>query len=322
MNYPEFEKFWMRVGSPHKQEQRVSQDFKRPMTGSKGIGRLAVQFLARKLELHTVSKKDLSLELEAHVSWDEAVRAKELTEATAWYKTSSELATEFPDGSHHGTKIILSELNQSWTSDTIVALAKEIWWLQPPFRSNPKLSADDQKDFVVELESPDEEAVREFDKQMCATLGIWYARLSGKLIRSPKDGEKGTPEVRLVLEFSDGTLKSQPYPVPHCSLHEVAFEIRLFKLAFRQPHGIKVGEARNYFRDYGGVHVYDAGFHLPYYGRKEQDWLGIEQDHSHRLSKSQLLPEELQVTEGMNFLPTNSRIFGVLDLIRNKIRMG
>jgi hypothetical protein len=50
---------------------------------------------------------------------------------------------------------------------------------------------------------------------------------------------------------------------------------------------------------------------LPYYG-PDTDWLGIEQDHSHRLSRSELLPKELQVDRGLNFLPTNSRIYGVV----------
>jgi len=44
MTRDEFEGYWMRIGSPHKQQLRFSRGFKRPMTGSKGVGRLAVQF--------------------------------------------------------------------------------------------------------------------------------------------------------------------------------------------------------------------------------------------------------------------------------------
>ena len=63
MDLTEFRDYWMRIGSPHKQEQRVSRHAKRPMTGSKGVGRLAVQFLASRIELHTVSEKGTSSEL-------------------------------------------------------------------------------------------------------------------------------------------------------------------------------------------------------------------------------------------------------------------
>ena len=51
MNEDEFRRFWMRIGSPHKQDLRVSRNFERPLTGSKGVGRLAVQFLARFIEI-------------------------------------------------------------------------------------------------------------------------------------------------------------------------------------------------------------------------------------------------------------------------------
>ena len=74
---------------------------------------------------------------------------------------------------------------------------------------------------------------------------------------------------------------------------------------------MKVGDARDYFERFGGVQVYDAGFRLPYYG-VEQDWLGIEFDHSHRRNKSALLPDRLHVRRALNDLPTQGRLFGVV----------
>ena len=111
MDFADFENFGMRIGSPHKQEKRVSRNLKRPMTGSKGVGRLAVQFLANKIELCTVSEKNLDSELRAHVNWNEAVKAGDLTKATAFYEQVAAEA-EFPDKSPNGTFIILSGLKQ------------------------------------------------------------------------------------------------------------------------------------------------------------------------------------------------------------------
>ena len=90
------------------------------------------------------------------------------------------------------------------------------------------------------------------------------------------------------------------------------FEIRIYKLAGRQKFGIKVEEARNYFRKYGGVHVYDGGFRLPHYGLPTSDWLRLEYDHSHRQHISQLLPREIQVFRALYDLPTLGRVFGVV----------
>jgi signal transduction histidine kinase len=308
MDFKEFKNFWMRIGSAHKQELQFSRNFQRPVTGSKGVGRLAVQFLGNKIELRTVSENDENSELQAYVNWDEAVQAGDLTEAQAKYREISS-ESSFPGDSSHGTAVVLVGLNQKWTTPEIVNLAREIWWLQPPFRSNPRLKSDRQRQFTVEIKSPDPKTVEEFERQMRAYLDIWYARLVGRL--ESTDGRVGgSGKVQLYLEFSDETKTKWSYSAPR-ALKSLEFEIRVFHLKYRQPYGIQVDYARKYLNEHGGVHVYDAGFHLPYYG-VEHDWLDIEIDHSHRLSRSKLLPDSLQVAEGMNFLPTQSRLFGVV----------
>ena len=56
MTFDEFKKFWMRIGTTHKKDSR-SKNLGRQLTGSKGVGRLAVQFLANKLTIRTVPKE-------------------------------------------------------------------------------------------------------------------------------------------------------------------------------------------------------------------------------------------------------------------------
>lgn len=306
MNFDEFEHFWMRIGTPHKQAKRYSRNLGRPMTGSKGVGRLAVQFLADKIELRTVSEYDPDIELIARVDWNEAVQAGELTRAEAKYEQIVG-ETTFPDASPHGTILYLSGLKQNWSTDNLIDLAREIWWLQPPFKNS---TSDSSTSFVVELDCQEEAAVRNFEKQMRAYLDLWYARIVGRLVKT-SDGSTDSHIVRLSLQFVDESPITIEYPAPKCQLHQVDFEIRIFHLKHRQKHGIRVDEAREYLNQYGGVHVYDAGFHLPYYG-PDTDWLGIEQDHAHRLSRSKLLPDKLQVPKGMQYLPTQSRILGVV----------
>ena len=50
MSEREFLDHWMTIGTRHKQETGTSRRFKRQVTGSKGVGRLAAQFLAHNLE--------------------------------------------------------------------------------------------------------------------------------------------------------------------------------------------------------------------------------------------------------------------------------
>lgn len=321
MTFDEFRKFWMRIGSPHKQEQRVSRTFKRPVTGSKGVGRLAVQFLADTIEMHTVSANDTESEIEARINWRDAIRAGELTKAKAFWRETPR-TTNFPDDSHHGTRIILSGLHQKWANQDLRNLALEIWPLQPPFKSNPYLKSDKPNTFSVDLNA-NKVAVRKFQQQMEAALVQWEAKISGKLERLPqaKKGRAVLSKATYVVEFDDGEKIFYDEPLSDSGVHEVEFEIRIYRLVSRQKRGITVQEARDYFKKYGGVHVYDAGFHLPYYG-PDTDWLEVERDHAARLTTSQLLPPDLQIARGLQFLPSQRRIFGVVHVNTAQEREG
>lgn len=315
MTFQEFQHFWMRVGSPHKQSQRTSKGFGRPLTGSKGVGRLAAQFLAHNLKMVTVSGEETEKELEASVDWDKAIVAGELTKAEAFYRIKGR-QNDLTAKSDHGTKFILSGLKQAWDAEAFKQLAREIWPLQPPFRSkeqNPTEEYENQYAFHVILKSPNQDEVDNFNQQMKAFFSLYHARIVGKLV-VPKDATPTkTRTVQLSLDFRGGLKYVDTYPLQGDHLEELVFEIRVYYLDHRQKFGIKVEDAREYLKDFGGVHVYDAGFHLPYYG-VNTDWLGVEIDHSHRLIKSQLLPPELQDkgSQGMRFLPTNNRLFGVV----------
>jgi len=308
MDFREFESFWMRVGSQHKQQLRYSRSFQRPMTGSKGIGRLAVQFLAKEISMRTVSNTKLDSEIQVYVNWAKAQKAGDLTEAIAKYKIAKP-SVKYPSSSKHGTAIILNGLNQSWDTEAITNLAQEIWPLQPPFRS-ARGGIPQEEAFEVDLDAPNTDAVDHFKEQMEAVLDIWDAKLNGRLI--PASSSRNC-RVELVLEFRRSEKKIfYEYDINDCNLNSVEFEIRVFTLKGKQPSGIIVEEARDYFKDFGGIHVYDAGFHMPFYGTVESDWLRIQYDQASRVSKSILLPEEIQVPRGLQFLPTLSRTFGVV----------
>jgi signal transduction histidine kinase len=311
MAKPEFRNFWMRIGTTHKIAERVSRNFKRPLTGSKGVGRLAVQFLASELEIRTVSENNPDTEFLGNVDWEKASRAGELTKAKADY-TEGPPTEPFPDGSKNGTAVILKRLHQEWDAESIKNLAREIRWLKPPFRPNPRLKTDRQMAFDVTFEALDADLLKTFSEQMDAILHLWNAKLVGKLEDASRAESKGaaTRNVVLSLEFADGAREDLTYPVENCILHYCEFEILIYKLKGRQALGVKKTEAHEYLQEFGGVHIYDAGFHLPYYGLGI-DWLGIEMDHSHRKTVSELLPKELQIHRGLNFLPTQSRILGV-----------
>ena len=309
MTFDTFKNSWMRIGTTHKRERR-SKNLGRQMTGSKGVGRLAVQFLANKLTVRTVPE-DSSEWLEARVDWEKAVKAGELTEVTVEY-THNQSCPPL----QHGTSIILEELKDTWEIDSIRKLATAVWWLQPPFGSALSYQDDSNDSFQVHFESAHQDYAETFEKQMGAIKSIWIARLVGKIT----DGE-----VTFSLQFPGEQPTIRKYSIASFShndgkfneaenLNNAHFEIRIYDLSGRQKFGVKVGEAREYFATHGGVHVYDGNFRLPYYGLPTSDWLKLEYDHSHRKTVSELLPKGIQVRRALNDLPTLGRVLGVINI--------
>ena len=326
MTYDDFANRWMRVGSTHKVAEMRSPEFKRPLTGSKGVGRLAVQFLARDLELISTPdqkriKPDSSpTELFALVDWDSAVQSGELTHATALYEVRDPKDTNFPLDRLHGTTVTLKRLKHEWNPEEFEALAREIWFLQPPFRALSGFAeGQESSNFEVELHAIDPTVEAAFKEQMPRILDIYNSRIVGKLLPNP-DNRKSSEsrKVMFALELEGQPPRPYEFKIPvrgdeGCLIDNLEFEIRIFDLRGRQRYGIQVRQAREYMADWGGVHIYDAGFRIPYAG-PDADWLRLEFDHSHRLTKSQLLPSELNVSMGLNNLPTNSRVLGVVNI--------
>ena len=325
MTGEDFRRRWMRVGSTHKTKQARSPELGRSLTGSKGVGRLAVQFLASEIELCSVPKSnrlpkgETPSELFALVDWDTAVQAGELTRAVALYDFRKPDDVIFPQGASHGTKVKLQRLKHEWTANEFEELAREIWFLQPPFRSLAKIGTNGSGDFEVHVDASDSEVAELFNSQMARIVDLYSSRLVGKLILDDREDEPiKTGRVSLALQLESEDLQIYRYDVPvrddaPCLIDELEFEIRIFTLQRRQPYGIRVQQARDYLGMWGGVHIYDGGFRIPL-GGPAADWLNLEFDHAHRLTQSKLLPQELNVRMGLNYLPTNSRVLGIVNI--------
>lgn len=314
MTYEEFKNFWMRIGTTHKNKE-FSRKFKRQMTGSKGVGRLAVQFLANELTIKTLPEGENHQLLVAEIDWEKAVEVKDLTKIMVEYDMYNQSKWELD--TPHGTSIILKGLKDKdkWTEKSIQELASELWWLQPPFGS---FSLDNPKDrFRIRFQSTRQDFEKEFVSQMNAIKGIWIARLVGKVINGEVtfslqfQGEHPIIHQYKIADFSHNNGKFDK----EVNLNASNFEIRIYNLSGKQKFGIKVGTARKYFEKYGGVHVYDGGFRLPYYGSSESDWLELEYAHSHRQNMSKLLPKDIQqVSRALQNLPTLGRVLGVVNV--------
>jgi signal transduction histidine kinase len=330
MTKKEFEDYWMRIGDDRKARERFSPYLRRPMTGSKGVGRIAVQYLSQKLTVETISSTSPRSKLIASLDWRKALARKDIVEVDVPYSVTATAPGDFP-----GTTIVLEELKHDWGEDQATALGLDLWSLEPPFRkrgeptslspeSIPPLPPKDTRgkppgsrtsrfrhpeDFQIIFKSPFEEATEKFESTRRQILELWDARIRGKIKHGKAD---------VSIEFKGGRPTSADFSrlrnVNDAIVEDVSFEILVFDPKGRQEGNIPVGKVREYLRDHGGVQIFDQGFRLPYYGTRGNDWLLITDDHARRLSVSELLPEDLQVPEGMYYMPTYWQVFGFVEV--------
>lgn len=307
MTHDEFINRWMRIGSTHKRTQRISSKFERPLTGSKGIGRLSAQFLGSTIEVQSKPRNTRKSSILAKLNWDDSSSKESLIDVGAWVRDEKR-DKELPVGFKHGTSIRIGGLKDQWGPSLLEQLAGELWFLQPP----PELSSGVKpgKQFKVELVGVDALDSLFYESRTTAALENWIAKIEGS-VESGRSGGKA----KIKLSFKDGKTHTAQYELPNAALDNARFKVLIFKLSGKQSDGISVGDAREYFKEFGGVHIYDSGFRLPYYGGDEADWLGIEIAHSHRLIVSQLLPEKLRDPNStLQDLPTMGRVFGIVEI--------
>ena len=326
MSSREFHERWLRIGTTHKATAKVSRRFRRPLTGSKGLGRLSAQFLADKLLLQTTSPKESSHYLEARLDWTAIRRDAAIgTFAVLWDLLPGQ--QHYPNTGSTGTRLILNGLRSTWTTDEVANLGKHLWMLQSPFpASDGSLAEAGKQDFHVHIDAPGIDRAKEaFHSVRTALFRHWRARIRGFLL----DGRARNTKAVLSVEFRKGYPEEVPtansfhqeVPLPvsaegtgDSAIDRVRFEIFVFKTTGRQPAGISVDDMRTYLREFGNVSVYDAGFRLPYYGAS-QDWLNVAVDQGRRLNTSRLLPSSLHTGERYLLdLPAPARIFGTVEI--------
>lgn len=337
MSDADFLQYWMRIGTTHKIDKRTS-NLGRPLTGSKGIGRLSVQFLADEMILESTSKDTQGQSLYALVDWSKIVRGENLdTVNVLWEMRQGSLA--YPDDSATGTRITLRKLKNQWDGAALEELGREVWRLRSPFRpATTKTPVRRPEEFDIEVDAPAIDSAREaFDKVRRAVFDNWKARIRGTIDQG-RSGGSANITVDFKIGYPEGATRATTFrdtvamPIPRGSnnrkplVDRAQFEILIFLPEGRQPRGVSVTVLRDYLKDYGNVSVYDAGFRLPYYGSGKdasgQDWLSIALDQGRRLNQSELLPERLRAqNKYMQDLPAPGRIFGAVDIDTNHERV-
>jgi signal transduction histidine kinase len=344
MSKDDFLHYWMRLFTTHKVDQGTSP-LGRPLTGSKGIGRLSTHFLADEMILESTAIAGKKQHLYAKVDWSTAISGENLNTVNVQWEMRPGILTDQKDIAW-STRITLKRLKADWDIAAIRELGKDVWMLRSPFRrtgpSKTKPGRETGKtrrpeDFDIEIVAPEIVNAREvFDETLQKVFSNWKARIRGSLDSGRKKGT-AVISVDFRADYPEGSEEAKRFQTSvrlpinpkedepkEALIDKAKFEILIFKTVGRQPGGISVSDLREYLEQFGNVSLYDAGFRLPYYGSRAaagQDWLSVAVDQSRRLNVSELLPERFRTqNKYMQDLPALGRLFGAVEVNTNHER--
>jgi len=164
MNKQDIKNKWMKIGTNSKRNNRLSpKPFNRILLGEKGIGRFAIEKLANKITLESLTE-DSSTINNLEIDWNEYTKEISNINPALFTNMSNNYTTPnttITDIDNNGTSLIFSDLKESWTTTDINRLKRELSKLISPFTI--KIKYNEFKLLVKEKESDVLFDVNEYD---------------------------------------------------------------------------------------------------------------------------------------------------------------
>ncbi len=257
-------KNWLVIGTRNKHGGNASQKKGRAITGEKGLGRLGIDRLCKKLVLQTKTEQMDEL-LELHVEWgryeEENLSLSDIKHDVFRVKRSVKTESQFVfcDAKPFGTRMILHELKDTWNQALIDELNKELSLLVSPFGG--------VNDFKVQLEVEGNASILADPLNMLKAAhwvlnaelderGIATATLSSELYNESidmpsahwKDWIKGRAEVPRC-----GPIRFKMYYIPAISevLRSLDFRKKDWKAFMDRNQGVRIYRDQFRVKPYG-----------------------------------------------------------------------
>ena len=319
----EFFDKWMRIATRIKLEEETSRVFKRKLTGAKGIGRFAVRFLGRSLELESVAfdtnlKKNTRLV--AMFNWSMFDESRSLEGVKIPYQlfdASEEVQT--------GTILKISELRESsevvfngGIRSSVLKIVSPISGLERGKFAKKRNEKTKDPGFKVVLPSVD--GTDDYGTEDLAenVLQNYWARLTISLNSAKLKYEIYFPKNKKPAFEHNQTFR--------CKIKQGIFaDIRFFprRAGIFSGKGINGNEAWRWIKENSGVGIVDHGFRIKPFGYEDDDWLNLAQDkavnrrdwRSSIMKDNFPIPEEIKKQPSLNpmlNLPYNQQLVGAV----------
>ncbi len=298
---------WMRIGTSAKELLAISDKFQRFITGEKGIGRFAVRFLGRALELVTVAddeERGVRTRLTAQFDWPEFDRNQDLGDVEVPYRL-----VEVEETVPTGTTLEISDLRMAADElDLNSVRTGSIGVLSPVrslFRQLPgdhDIAADREgadPGFTLKILSEDSEDEGDVASSILSAF-ILRARLKVRDdmydLRIYRRGMK-RPFLKIVDTYQNDIAMLNA---------DIRFFPRRAGTFTNMP--LDGRKAQRWISDNHGVTLFDRNFRVPPYGSPRNDWLRLQADaaRNRRDPRSQLAKKHFGMSQPVRADPAQN----------------
>ncbi|MEZ8760579.1 ATP-binding protein [Vibrio splendidus] len=278
MDYATLTNNWLKIGTSNKVYNAYSPVKKRIRAGAKGLGRLGVDRLCKKLQLFTKTA-DMKAPLLLEVDWKKYegvdVGLSEIEHDI--YEVDGEVSDNFGksnlDENTQGTRLVLHDLTDNWSESFVEVLVNELRLLVSPFKS--------MNDFKIKLniERDGKSQNIEISSEHILDAARWHVK--GMV---DTDGNVG---VEYHNKISNETIKLEPIPWHNwikgagdkASFGPVSFEFYYMSQGSEDLKrvNLKAKNFREFMRLNQGVRLYRDFFRVRPYGEPtgKGDWLDL-----------------------------------------------
>lgn len=301
MNEDTIKTVWLVIGTDNKKKIfEGAHDGSRLPLGEKGVGRLGVHKLGRKISL--ISKTKVDDEVSLTIDWTKLDTANSLEDFPVEIRTNAS-PSEFRDG-ETGTKIIIEDLKCEWQKKQLRDVYRNLMSLNSPF-------VDTSEDFKVEISSNNPslfEGLPKFEDIIsngglyfgsCTMKGRSVSEFSydfrpWKTLTKVKSGrhvglsDLGAIDINITgSRVVEGKSKPEDYDIDleKLNIGEIKFDIIIFEMDSAILNYLNAEKTiiRDYLNENGGVRVYRDNVRVYDYGERDNDWLGIDLKRVHRV---------------------------------------
>jgi signal transduction histidine kinase len=290
MNADVIKNVWLVIGTDYKKNTQMSQCGRFPL-GEKGVGRLGVHKLGKKITLY--SKRSDYKEVELSIDWTELESAKNISDFNVSVVEND--IHKFYKNGITGTTIIIEELKSKWDRRQIRQVYRNLLSLNSPF-------ADKNDSFAVNITSNENlfEGLPNL-QDIVENGGLYFGSsvLKGNKIqefkyefrpwssldkiqkRIVKTTNLNEEELYLKgLKEEEGRKRPVEYEIDldEFKIGEVRFDIIIFEkdAAIFNFVNTEKRSINEYLAENGGIRVYRDNVRVYDYGERDNDWLGID----------------------------------------------